>query len=182
MPRNDYQQRAVVILCLAAFLSISTGCKKQTPGQPRQETTSGPAGGMVVEVGVGIGPVKFGMSKKQVIEHFGQPDKIEGKDMGLNYVSSKGLGFLLHPLKGLINIDCWSQEYPFPFGDISTFTGATKEGIKMGASRKEIEAAYGQPSSATTQDPLTTLQYDNVRAIFTLKADRLVKFSTYAPN
>jgi hypothetical protein len=175
MAGNNYRRSAVAILYAAAFLFISTGCKKQTPSQ-----APGPADGLVVELGVGIGPAKFGMSKDQVIEHFGQPDKIEGKDVGLDYIASKGLSFLLHPAKGLISIDCWSKEYPFPLAEIATFTGRTKEGLTMGASRKEIEATYGQPDSATAQGPLTVLQYDDIAALFTLKSDRLVKFSTYA--
>jgi hypothetical protein len=181
MAANKYQKRAIAILCVAAFLFVSTGCKKKTDDQADQQVAP-VEHGLVVELGVGIGPVSFGMSKDQVIEHFGQPDKIEGKDLGLNYISSKGLSFLLHPVKGLISIDCWSKEYPFPLAEIATFTGMTKQGIAMGASRKEIEAAYGQPTRVTTQDPLTVLQYDDFQALFTVKSNRLVKFSTYALN
>ena len=179
MARNSYQEKATVILCVAAFLFVVTGCKKKTDDQASQQAP-GPAEGLVVELGIGIGPVKFGMSKNQVIEHFGEPDKKEGKDVGLDYIASKGLSFLLHPTKGLVSIDCWSKEYPFPLAEIATFTGRTKEGLAIGASRKEIETTYGQPSSVNTQGPLTVLQYDNVAAIFTLKSNRLVKFSTYA--
>jgi len=181
MAGNTYQKGTIVLLCAAAALSISTGCKKKTDDQV-DEHAAAPEAGLVVELGIGIGPVKFGMSKDQVIEHLGEPDKIEGKDMGLDYISSKGLSFLLHPTKGLISIDCWSKEYPFPLAEIATFTGRTKQGIAMGASRKKIEAAYGQPSSVATQGPLTVLQYDDLQVVWTLKADRLVKFSTYASN
>lgn len=177
MAENNYRRSAVAILCAAAFLFISTGCKKQTSSQ-----APGPDEGLVVELGVGIGPAKFGMSKDQVIEHFGQPDKTEGKDVGLDYIASKGLSFLLHPAKGLISIDCWSKEYPFPLAEIATFTGRTKQGIAMGARRKEIEATYGTPTSVTAQGPLSVLQYDDFGVLFTLKSNRLVKFSTYALN
>lgn len=181
MTRNKYIKSTVAILWVATFLFISTGCKKETPGQARRQAP-GPAEGLVVELGVGIGPVKFGMSKDQVIEHFGKPDKIGGKDMGLDYISSKGLSFLVHPAKGLISIDCWSKEHPFPLAEIATFTGRTKQGIAMGASRKEIEAIYGKPSSVTAQGPLTVLQYDDFAVFFTVKSNQLVKFSTYALN
>jgi hypothetical protein len=181
MAANNYPKRATVILCVAAFLFISTGCKKKTDDQVGQQVP-GLASGLVVELGVGVGLVKFGMSKDQIIEHFGKPDRIEGKDVGLDYVASKGLSFLMDPAKGLIGIDCWSKEYPFPLAEIATFTGRTKKGVAMGASRKEIETTYGQPSNVTTQGPLTELHYDDSRALFTLKSDRLVKFSTYALN
>ena len=181
MAGNKYQKRTIAILCIVTFLFIPTGCKKETPGQASKQAP-GPDEGLTVELGVGIGPVKFGMSKKQVIEHFGEPDKIEGKDIGLDYIASKGLSFLLHPAKGLISIDCWSKEHPFPLAEIATFTGRTKEGIAMGASRKEIEIACGKPSRIATQGPLTMLEYDDFGVIFTVKSDRLVKFSTYALN
>ena len=181
MAGNDCLKGAIVILCVAALLFISTGCKKKTDDQVSQPAP-GAGEGLVVELGVGIGPVKFGMSKDQIIENFGQPDKTEARDMGLDYIASKGLSFLLHPTKGLISIDCWSKEYPFPLAEIATFTGRTTKGLAIGASRKEIETTYGQPSSVTTQGPLTFLHYDDSGALFTLKSDRLVKFSTYALN
>lgn len=181
MAGNTYQKGTIVILCVATFMFISTGCKKKTDDRVGQQVP-GPAGGLVVELGIGIGPVKFGMSKDQIIDHLGEPDKIEGKDMGLDYISSKGLSFLLHPAKGLISFDCWSKEYPFPLAEITTFTGRTNQGTAMGASRKEIETTCGKPSRVTTQGPLTVLQYDDLQVVWTLKADRLVKFSTYASN
>jgi len=181
MVTNSCREKVIAVLCVVALAMIFAGCRKKTDDQADQQAP-GATEGLVVEIGVGIGPVKFGMSKGQIVEHFGEPNKIEGRDVALDYISSKGLGFLMHPLKGLINIDCWSDEYPFPSKKIRTFAGGTKEGVKMGASRKGIEAAYGKPSRVTAQGELTMLQYDDRRAIFTLKANRLVKFSTYAPN
>ncbi len=52
---------------------------------------------ITIEVLVAIGPVRFGMSKGEIIKHFGQPDEISGKGTELSYVSSKGLSFTVPP-------------------------------------------------------------------------------------
>ena len=63
-------------LCLAAL----PGCGKKVAQEELPDM-------LVIEPLVGIGPVKFGMSRAEVIEHFRQPDKIfEGPLTKLHYV------------------------------------------------------------------------------------------------
>ena len=183
MTKSKCRKRAIVILCAAALLFILVGCKKQAPVQDIEEETTGePTEPLEVELGAGIGPVKFGMPKEEVIKNFGGPDTIEGKGISLNYISSKGLVFLVSPDHGVRSIDCWTKEAAPPGFEVSDFAGSTKKGIAMGASREQIVAAYGQPDHVTTQGPMTMLHYNRLRALFTLKGKRLVKFSTSAPR
>jgi hypothetical protein len=164
----------LLTLCLAAWV----GCgKKAGEEEPRDE--------LIIEPLAGVGPVRFGMSKDQIIEHFGQPDRIfEGQVTKLNYVSSRGLNFAVDAELGLQEIGCWSEGM-LP-SRITTFAGTTKEGIGIGASEEEIVAAYGQPdSTSTASSPIGIIQnlhYDKLRARFSLKEGKLMSMVFEAPK
>ena len=87
----------LLTLCLAAL----AGCgEKAAEEEPTEE--------LIIEALVGIGPVQFGTPQNQVIEHFGEPDRIfEGKVTKLNYVASRGLSFAFDAELGLQEISCW---------------------------------------------------------------------------
>lgn len=141
---------------------------------------------IVVEPLVGIGPVKFGMSKDEIIEHFGQPDKLMADGKKLNYVASKGLGFEFDSELGLQKIQCWSTNWPaeLPFA-VTTFTGRTKEGIGIGSTREEIISAYGQPDGTGTdanKGVIEGLDYDKLRIQFSLWQDKLISMTLEAPK
>ena len=170
MTANKYLQKATVILCAAVIMFILHGCRKETPSIAEE--------GLVIQLGVGVGPVKFGMSKEQVTEYLGEPDKIEGTGQGLNYVASKGISLLVSPTRGVMAIDCWSENYPL--GTVSNFAGKTKEGIGMNAGRAEIVAAYGEPDRTSSNGPLTTLHYGKLQTQFALMRDKLVNLKMNA--
>ena len=155
---------------LTLFLATWMGCgKKAGEEEPREE--------LIVEPLVGIGPVRFGMSKDQIIEHFGQPDQIfEGQVTKLHYVPSRGLNFVVDAELGLQEIGCWSEGM-LP-SRVTTFAGITKEGIGIGASEEEIIAAYGQPDrTSTASSPIGIIQnlhYDKLRTRFSLKEGKLM--------
>lgn len=183
MARNKYQKRAIVILCTAILVFILNGCRKETPAPDSEdETATGPDEALVVELGVGIGPVKFGMSKEEVIENFGEPDEVEGRGQGMNYFASRGISLFVPPSRGVLAIDCWSDKYPSPFTKISNFAGKTKEGIGMNASRAEIVAAYGKPDRTTSNGPMTTLHYEKLRTQFVIMHDKLINLKMNAPR
>jgi len=131
--------------------------------------------------GVGLGPIKFGMSKEEVIAVLGQPDRAEAAGMALYYLKSKGLQVLIDPQRGVRAIDCWSKDYPQAPPEINTFTGKTKEGIGMGATREEIIAAYGEPDRTDTRAPFETLRYGKMRTNFVLAENSLVNLKLLAP-
>jgi uncharacterized lipoprotein YehR (DUF1307 family) len=186
MDGNKYFKKAFVILCAAIVVFTLAGCKKDAPAPDSEdETAASPSEdpvveaseAFVIELGVGVGPVRFGMSKEEVIKHLGQPDKgIEelGQDtVRLDYISSRGLNFGLYPTVGVNYIKCYSKEYP-GISRITTFVERTKKGIAMGASRNQIVTAYGEPNRTDSTGPLTILYYDNLRSEMIITNGRLV--------
>lgn len=178
MDGNKYFKKAFVILCAAIVVFTLAGCKKDAPAPDSEdETATGPSEELVIELGVGVGPVRFGMSKEEVIKHLGQPDKgIEelGQDtVRLDYISSRGLNFGLHPTVGVNYIKCYSKEYP-GISHVATFAERTTKGVAMGASRNQIVTAYGEPDSTDSTGPFTILYYDNLRSEMIITNDRLV--------
>jgi hypothetical protein len=168
--------RILSVGLLALYLAAVAGCgKKATEGHAPEQ--------LIIEPLVGIGSVKFGMSQDQVIEHFGQPDRVlEGTVTKLNYVASKGLVFAIDSELGLQEIGCWSEGM-LP-SRVTTFAGKTKEGIGIGAAHGQIIEAYGQPDRTSTDSSgaIQNLHYNKLGARFSLKADRLMSMVLEAPK
>ena len=165
-------------LLMVSLLALVSCAKKVDEDEPSDE--------LIIEPLVGIGPVRFGSSKDEIIEHFGQPDKVMAEGTKLNYVSSKGLGFTVDSELGLQMIQCWSDNWPteLPFA-VTTFTGRTKEGIGIGATQEEIVAAYGQPDRTGTDSNKGVIQnlgYDNLRIKFSIWQDKLISMTLEAPK
>ncbi len=172
--------REILLLSLLTVSLLTlVGCgKKAEEGEATEE--------LIIEPLIGIGSVQFGMSKSEIIEHFGQPDKVQAEGMKLNYVSSKGLGFTVDSELGLQKIQCWSTNWPteLPFA-VATFTGRTKEGIGIGATREQIVSVYGQPDRTGTDSNkgvIESLHYDKMRIKFSLWQDKLISMTLEAPK
>jgi hypothetical protein len=174
--------REILLLSLLMVTLLAlVGCgKKAEEGEAIEELT--------VEPLVGIGPVQFGMSKDEIIEHFGQPDKLTARAEGtkLNYVASKGLGFEVDSELGLQKIQCWSDNWPteLPFA-VATFTGGTKEGIGIGSTREQIISIYGQPDRTgldADKGVIEGLDYDKLRISFSIWQNKLISLTLEAPK
>ncbi|MEO8427631.1 MAG: hypothetical protein ABI651_11025 [Verrucomicrobiota bacterium] len=93
---------------------------------------------MEIAPGVGVGPIKFGMTLDEVKRALGEPDRTPGKP--LQYLSLD-LAVIPNHSDGKVGA--------IMMGDtgggqlVERFKGATKEGIKMKSTRQEIVAAYG---------------------------------------
>jgi len=199
IPRNS----ARILVLIAFSLAVVGGCKKEP--QPREESTvNAPeqtkAAGRVEEKPqiaqqgdlvaplVGIGDVRFGMSKDEVIKHLGRPNKEypAAETTKLDYVAARGLGLTIHAERGLQIIQCWSdsgpQKFPFP---VTTFAGRTEEGIGIGATREQIIDAYGPPDrtsrSSDQQEAFENLYYDKPRIKLTLWQEKLMSMTLEAP-
>ncbi|MHC4867124.1 MAG: hypothetical protein ACYTEX_23845 [Planctomycetota bacterium] len=193
---------AVVIVCGIALLLLWSGCKKESDEQPTKppepsnisaKTDTGPAPepakpdkppagepGLKVVPLAAVGPVAFGMSKEQVIELLGAPERDEG--IALWYLGSKGLHVVLDPRRGVHQIHCWSTDFPMPPPEkLTTFAGKTEQGIGMGASREEIVAAYGQPDTDEEKGGMAVLNYERLKTSFTLSQNKLVSLKLDAP-
>lgn len=185
MAVNRYTNKTFLILCAVTALFTIAGCKKKQPATDSEVSIEAIAGedlvveaseAPVIELGVGVGPVRFGMSKEEVIKHLGQPDKIDEliQDVvRLDYISSRGLNFGLNPTVGVNYIKCYSKEYPGE-SNVTTFAERTKKGVAMGASHNQIVAAYGEPDRTDSKGPFTILYYDNLRSEMIITNDRLV--------
>ena len=106
--------------------------------------------------GVGLGRVKFGTSKENVIKIFGKPDVEEREYIGY---PSRGYGFYIASQSGVVvGFTCLSQQTNnFRVRD---FAGKTKEGIGIGSSLKDLENAFGKPDNMETEH-LNTYFYDH---------------------
>ena len=163
---------SLLALCLVALAS----CAKKADKDESVDK-------LIIEPLIGIGPVRFGMSKDEVVKHFGWPDKTSaGEETKLSYVASRGLSFAVDAELGLQEISCWSEGM-LPSG-VTTFAGRTKEGIGIGATREEIIAAYGQPDRTSTDSKgvIQNLHYDKLRARFSLLEGKLRSMIMEAPK
>jgi hypothetical protein len=136
------------------------------------------AAALIVIPKEGLGPVKFGMSKQEVIDRLGQPDKIDQRGTSLDY-SSRGFAVIVSPTHGARMLMFYTQKTIIV--KINDFAGKTKEGIGMGASAAEIIKAYGKPEAKETEEITTRLTYRKSLGMeFTLFNDKLVMFSMSA--
>jgi outer membrane lipoprotein-sorting protein len=122
----------------------------------------------------GIGAVKFGMTKKDVIEKLGEPDKIDQRGMALDYLS-RGYSLIVSPARGVAMIQCYTQA-TFAV-KVKDFAGQTREGIRMGATSADIVKAYGEPDVKEKDEQTLRLQYHKLGTEFTLFSDKLVQYS-----
>jgi hypothetical protein len=152
------------------------GCgKKADKEEPLDE--------LVIEPLVGIGSIRFGMTRDQIVEYLGQPDRIfEGQVTKLNYVSSRGLNFVVDAALGLQEIGCWSEGM-LP-SHVTTFPGTTKKGVGIGATQEEIVAAYGQADRTSTDSKgvIQILHYEKLKAKFSLKDGKIMSMILEAPK
>ena len=162
---------SLLTLCLVTLLS----CAKKADTEDTVEE-------LIIEPLVGIGPVRFGMSKSEIVKHFGEPDKVLAEGTKLHYVPSRGLSFTVDTELGLQEISCWSEGM-LPSG-VTTFAGRTKEGIGIGATQEEIVAAYGQPDRRSTdsKEVIQNLHYDKLQAKFSLQEGKLISMVLRAPK
>ena len=114
---------------------------------PRQRSVPWPAERLVLSVGEGIGPVKFGMSREQVIDRFGEPEQrsgprkpTDGSDRTVERWSylSQGLSIRFMDPPGGVDLVEGKQETPTS----RAFKGMTKEGIGLGSSPEDVRRAY----------------------------------------
>ena len=115
---------------------------------PKGRTDRWPPEKLLLTVGEGIGPVKFGMSKEQVAKMFGEPEVrreptrhsfqngqvIETEQW---YYNSQGFSVSFRTPGGLSFVDCR------PAGFMQrAFQGRTREGIGLGSSAEDVRRAY----------------------------------------
>lgn len=173
--KTKTEKEILLLSLLMVSLLALVGCAKKVDEDESRDK-------LIIEPLVSIGPVRFGSSKDEIIEHFGQPDKVMAKGTKLNYVSSKGLSFTLDSELGLQEISCWSEGM-LPFG-VKTFAGRTTEGIGTGATQEQIVAAYGQADRTSTgsKGVIQNLHYDKLQVRFSVEEGKLISMVLRAPK
>jgi hypothetical protein len=92
--------------------------------------------------GVGLGPIRFGMSREKIESLLGKPDGYEGNQTSLLY-HSRGFVLSVSHRSGLKNIRCISQM--LTMARVRDFAGKTKEGIGIGSTLLQVENVFGKP-------------------------------------
>lgn len=124
-----------------------------TPDQLKAALNMEEAARLIMTPSVGVGEVKFGMTKDQIVGILGEPEFTLHK-VYLNY-PSLGLQLVLNgrgpkgrETLGLIIANPWDaasltrREFP----------GGTPEGIRIGSSVQQVHDAYGEPDPAQPSD------------------------------
>jgi hypothetical protein len=131
---------------------------------------------LTIVPGVGIGRVKFGMSREQIVTVLGEPE------------FTMHDSYLCYPSKGLQLVLVGRE--PDKLGTIianpsdaasatrNEFLGQTDKGIRMGSSEKQVRDAYGEPDPPLPSDKdlhasVKLLRYDKLGIMFSFVDDRL---------
>jgi len=131
---------------------------------------------LIVIPGVGMGSVKFGMSKDDVIKQLGKPDLVHGGNL---IYASRGFDVFIKGERGLTLINCCARSvYDNSLVErlATDFTGATNKGIRLGSSEKQIIQAYGEPTSRSVDGADVELRYKTPGLYFKLTNDKLINF------
>jgi len=138
---------------------------------------------LVVTPLVGIGPVKFGMSRPEVERLLGKPDGVQEQGqhgfVNMNY-GSRGCFIGVSKVFGATMISCVAQVQMAV--RVRDFSGKTDKGIALGASIADIIRVYGEPDSKETNMGSTYLTYNKLDADFTLFGDKLVGMMFQRPR
>lgn len=172
-----------------------------TPPANRQELFSMP---LVLTPNVGVGPLKFGTSRAEILQLLGKPDSedvripivpitdktsnVDGKERppgaslvvltklhNMNYWGI-GLSLTLEAEEGLRGIQCWGQDTVGAAG--RTFRGATDKGIRIGSSAEEVLTAYGEPDEnpSDSKQKNGNLKYRELHLEFGMTEKQTVRF------
>jgi outer membrane lipoprotein-sorting protein len=101
--------------------------------------------------GVGLGPIRFGMSREKIESLLGKPDGYESNETSLLY-HSRGFVLTVSLRSGLKSVNCKSQT--LSMARVRDFAGKTKEGIGIGSTLQEVEKAFGKPDRDEGHDAL----------------------------
>jgi len=131
------------------------------------------------EPGVGLGGATFGMSKDDAVSRLGPPDyRSAGGGNMLVYLTK---GFAVQFVKGKL-----SHIYCFDVGQSSDNTmgrykGKSPEGIGIGSTPDEVQAAYGRPTRQSPPAKDIVLLYQNLGTVFECTDGKVAKITLRSP-
>jgi hypothetical protein len=159
------------------YHTLKNGPLFPVPPAPKDNGLASP----VITPGVGIGEARFGMNAKQIIERLGTPSELwygyEDPVRGFMYGRMKPdrdvVKFMLHYKSAGFTLDIDAREGLTSIGTndgipevegYRAFAGRTKEGIAFGATRADIEQAYGVPERI--RGPYKYEEYNEVYLLY----------------
>jgi hypothetical protein len=161
------------LIIAALLVSLLASCSKR----PTQSVWTS-SDSFIIEPRVSVGPVHSGMTAHQVVATFGEPDNGDPDKIKLVALKYLNLGISVSLSDGGIVSDvwCWTNS---DSGMTKPFTGHTKEGIGIGASRDAIVSAYGNPTKDNSLDGVEFMRYDSLGLHFGLKNDKLLSIGVF---
>ncbi len=146
-----------------------------TPDQLKPPPSKEEAAKRTIVPGVGIGQVKFGMSRDEIVAILGEPEVVL-HDTYLGYLS---MGLQL--VTGGPELDELEMIIANP-GDAASnvrheFPGQTDKGIRIGSSWQEVIDAYGQPDPPLPSTPayMKLVGYEKLGLSFSFVEDKVAQ-------
>ena len=173
----------IAILCIVGYFLLGKGDNKGEDAETHTRQSSVDINNLIVTPGVGIGPVRFGMTKDEVIKLLGKPDVARGSN--LIYLS-KGFEFMVMEPGGVRTISCCAKQCyggSMQAKNADDFRGATDKGIRIGSTESQVIAAYGNPTrrgKGLRGGP--SLRYKNLGTSFEFQNGKLVQFMLSKPR
>lgn len=165
-------------------LTIPEGYRVVGNQELKTPATAEEASRLVLKPGRGVGAVKFGMSREEIIAVMGEPE-IVMHGIYLSY-PSVGLQFILAGRKpnrlGNIIVN------PSDAANLKRhdFPGQTEKGIKIGSTREEVIDAYGEPDPPRDDVPrhpvIQMLHYSSLYVTFNLLDGKVVQIFMNEPT
>ena len=148
-----------------------------TPDQLKPPPSKEEAAKLTIVPGVGIGQVKFGMSRKEIVAILGEPEVVL-HDTYLGYLS---LGLQL--VTGGPELDKLEMIIANPSDAAShvrnDFPGETDKGIRIGSSWQAVIDAYGQPDPPLPSDKdhpqIKSARYEKLSLAFSFVDDKVAQ-------
>jgi len=170
--------RALAPLCL--LLVVLAGCSSDdevTPLVRELEQAAKTNQPLLIEPGVGVGPVRFGMTREQIRGLIGEPYRTTGS---FDEYQHLGLAVLFDDdarVQGIL-AGAWCEPSDIL---LDVFKGETADGLGLRASREELVLAFGEPLSVREiDDAFELLSYENWE--FACRQGRLVHMTWRAPH
>jgi hypothetical protein len=136
---------------------------------------------LIITPKVGIGPVRFGMSAKEVQAALGKPFRTTGRAQEYQHL---GLAVVMDKQDRVaaILLGAWCEPSDIL---LDVFKGGTEAGVRLRAERGQVLKAYGEPSVTSKVGPAETdfevLRYDNLWAEFAFRKGKLVHITLRRP-
>jgi outer membrane lipoprotein-sorting protein len=155
-----------------------------TPGGESPET-GGAA--MVLTPGVGLGPVRFGATRAEVIHALGAPDAVEPSGAGGELLRYDSRGFWARVDRHGRFVEVACHAHPESAAPVArTFRGRTAAGVRLGDGADTVTKAYGPPDAESTTrrskagHDLETMTYWQERLSVSLRDGAIVEISTWS--